>query len=111
MLHPVLQLHQLALQAEQLLEVMLAVEPVVGVAVVGAILQRLEPVVVELHLDFFVERVLKVGVNQFAHVGAVGRIGHRDPLFCRVFAVMNLAATSFVAKCRPLKFPRPLTEV
>jgi hypothetical protein len=81
MLHPVLQLHELALQAQQLLEVMLAVEPVVGVAVVrGAILKRLEPVVVELHLDFFVERVLKVGVNQFAHVGAVGRVGHRDPL-------------------------------
>ena len=81
MLYPVLQLHEFALQAQQLLEVMLAVQSVVGVAVVGAALKRLEPVIVELHLDFFVERVLKVGVNQFAHVGAVGRVGHRDPLF------------------------------
>ena len=68
----------------------------IGVAIVAAALERLEPVVVELQLDLFVERVLKVGVNQFAHVGSVGRVGHRDPLFGRVM---------------PLKFPRPLTGV
>ncbi len=91
LLHPVLQFHQLALQAQQLLEVNLAVEPVAGVAVVGAILKRLEPVVVELHLDFFVERVLKVGVDQFAHIGAVGRVGHRDPLVWRVALSLSVA--------------------
>jgi hypothetical protein len=41
---------------------------------VGAALERLEPVVVELHLDLFVERILKVGVDQLAHVDAVHRV-------------------------------------
>jgi hypothetical protein len=78
-LHPILQLHELALQAQQLLEVMLAIHPFFDIGDGHCAFEPEEAVVVELHLDLFVKRVLEVGVDQLAHVGAVG-LGHENPL-------------------------------
>ena len=72
-LHPVLQLHQLALQAKQLLEVDAAVNGV-ALGIAGGFGEQLvEPVVVKLHLQFFVERVGEVGGD-----AVVQRVGVDD---------------------------------
>ena len=61
--HPVLQLDQLALQTEQLLEIELAIEKTSLAVAVLAVKQALEPAVVHLHFQLFVETVGDFGLN------------------------------------------------
>ena len=73
--HPVLQLHQFALQPEQLLEVFLAVFLLVRIArtAVGQAGQRM--VVLDVHLEFFVPAVHHVAAdtgNQLLGVEGIG---------------------------------------
>ena len=63
---PVLQLHQLALQPEQLLEIDAPVDAL-GAGVVGGLGQQLvEPVVVQLHFVFFIEAVGQIELDTLA---------------------------------------------
>jgi len=86
-LNPVLQLYQVALQAQKLPEVVRAVHWLMHLAGGSNALELLEPSVVELHLELFVQRVLKIGIDECAQVLVTGSIGlgHRNPLFATRF--------------------------
>jgi hypothetical protein len=73
---PVLQLHQLPLQAEQFLEVEDPVEPV-RLCLLGESLQRLrQPLVVELHFQLLIEAVGNLGVNLAGQITRFVAFGH-----------------------------------
>jgi hypothetical protein len=77
-LHPVLQLHQFALQAKQLLEIKVAID--LRLPAIGGLceLELAELMILELKLQLLVQAVAEVGADQFAY-GVVGFGVHLVP--------------------------------
>src|SRR5262245_16018972 len=67
--NPVLQLHQLALQAEQLAEVELPVDAILLEVVIGIGQEPIKAVIIQLHFVFFVEAVDQISSDTFPNVG------------------------------------------
>jgi len=68
MRNPILQLDQLALQAEQLSKVELPIDAIVFVMVSGFGQEPIKPVIVQLHFIFFIEAVGQIGFDTFSKV-------------------------------------------
>jgi hypothetical protein len=96
--HPVLQLHQLALQAEQLLEVGRSLDCVLLVAACHVADQRIEPPVVEFQLQFFLEAVDQLFAN--ARVGCVGILAYFHAILAMLWG-----HAQHVANCKRRNVP------
>ena len=74
-LDPILQLHQLALQPEQLLEIDLAIDGVAPGRIGRVVDGGVEPVIVEFQLQLLVKRIGHILANALAQRGFGGQIG------------------------------------
>jgi hypothetical protein len=76
MLHPILQLDQFALQAEQLLEINPPVDGFPG-AVAGELVgEGVEAIIVDLKLELLVETVQHLGLDALVDRSLGGLLGH-----------------------------------
>jgi hypothetical protein len=107
-LHPALQFYQLALQAEQLLEIQPPVDRFPGGVARELAGQFVEAIVVDLKFEFFVETVLPFGSDKVVKrmLGADGSFGHlgapdrdmRSPAACSNADVSGVTRCPGVAR-------------